>query len=453
MVRVFTVSSANTLNSDPYTSPHDIGTKEFATREIEKEKVKHTLISEERTRVFEDILDNTPSRHVSLKYIFKVFYGLIVLLISITVYTLVPVHNVVLHPQYWYELPIQVTFSFIPTFAAYHVYRCYYGFNISKVKTLGTFILMLVTGTLSTLISFGISNLVWTYVLHFQLPLPLLGYFLYLNMTTAILATIWYRFPKQWRHDPKIRNRTKFYVIGNNFEMFINMEAIVVTKILLSIPSIFQWIAALFLPLLREFNLWIILKISNKSCDGDYRATRLLFTQVVLTAHSLLMAYTIGSIATLESSIVIIGADILFNGYLCFKIMYLKRKDQTLQRRELQMILMQELVVAGIIEFIVPLSYLLCFLMAYFGPNATLIGNVKNSYWQFRATEDINHTIIYLCIFFFIDLLSLLLCAQILWKFCKLSLYRAFAALQKEFGYAFAFCMTNYLNGVSIEQI
>ena len=235
--------------------------------------------------------------------------------------------------------------------------------------------------------------------------------------------------------------------------MFINMEAIVVTKILLSIPSIFQWIAALFLPLLREFNLWIILKISNKSCDGDYRATRLLFTQVVLTAHSLLMAYTIGSIATLESSIVIIGADILFNGYLCFKIIYLKRKDQTLQRRKLQIVLMQELIVAGIIEFIVPLSYLLCFLMAYFGPNATLIGNVQNSYWQFRATEDINHTIIYLCIFFFIDLLSLVLCAQILWRFCKLSLYRGFVELQKEFGYAFAFCMTNYLNGVSIVQI
>ena len=144
--------------------------------------------------MFEDILDNTPSRHVPLKYIFKVFYGIILLLISITVYTLIPVHNVVLHPQYWYELPIQVTFSFIPTFAAYHVYRCYYGFNISKVKTLGTFMHLLVTGTLSTLISFGISNLVWTYLLNFNIPLPLLGYFLYSNMTIALLATIWFRF-------------------------------------------------------------------------------------------------------------------------------------------------------------------------------------------------------------------------------------------------------------------
>ena len=231
------------------------------------------------------------------------------------------------------------------------------------------------------------------------------------------------------------------------------MEAIAVTKILLSIPSIYQWIAALFLPLLRECNLWIILKLSRKSSGGDFRATTLIFTQVALTAHSLLMAYTIGSIATLESSIVIIGADILYNGYLCVKIIHLRQKDQTIERRESQILLMQELVMAGIIEFIVPLSYLLCFLMAYFGPNATLIGNVKNSYWQFRATQDINHTIVYLCIFFLIDLLSLLLCAQILWKLCNISLYKVFAALQKEFGYALAYCLVNYLNGVSIELI
>ena len=232
--------------------------------------------------------------------------------------------------------------------------------------------------------------------------------------------------------------------------MFINMEAIVVTKIFFSLPLSYQWIFALCLPLLREFNLWIMLKLSAKFSAGDYSATRIMFTQVVLIAHSLLLAYTIGSIATLESSIVIIGTDVLSIGYLCFKFIYLKKKEEIPERRELQIILIQEIVMAGMIEFIVPLGYLLCLLMAYFGPNATVIGNIKNSYWHFTAVEDIYHTIIYLCTFFFIDLLSLVLCATILWKRFKISLYKVYTALQKEFSYPIAISMVGYLNGVSM---
>ena len=59
---------------------------------------------------------------------------------------------------------------------------------------------------------------------------------------------------------------------------------------------------------------------------------------------------------------------------------------------EKQMELLQDLMVNEIVEFMVPLSYLTCFSVAYYGPNANLIGNVGSSQWQFVAVDDFQHT-------------------------------------------------------------
>ena len=61
--------------------------------------------------------------------------------------------------------------------------------------------------------------------------------------------------------------------------------------------------------------------------------------------------------------------------------------------------LLQELMVAEIVEFMVPLSYLICFSVAYYGPNANSIGNVRSSQWQFVAVEDFEHTVGIIAIF------------------------------------------------------
>ena len=37
------------------------------------------------------------------------------------------------------------------------------------------------------------------------------------------------------------------------------------------------------------------------------------------------------------------------------------------------------------VEFIVPLTYMIMLLMAYYGPNADIIGNVKLQMWHFQT--------------------------------------------------------------------
>ena len=65
--------------------------------------------------------------------------------------------------------------------------------------------------------------------------------------------------------------------------------------------------------------------------------------------------------------------------------------------------LLQELVISEMVEFMVPVFYLFVFIAAYYGPNAKIIGNIGNSYWQFNAVKDVGKTIEFISMFFFID--------------------------------------------------
>ena len=111
--------------------------------------------------------------------------------------------------------------------------------------------------------------------------------------------------------------------------------------------------------------------------------------------------------------------------------------------------LLQELVISEMVEVVIPLTYLLTFIVAYYGPNAELIGNVRNGYWQYTKTEDVGHTIEYVFMFFLVDVCSLIISATLLWYFCRINFYRAYSEILKEFGIAFTIQMGSALNGVS----
>ena len=109
--------------------------------------------------------------------------------------------------------------------------------------------------------------------------------------------------------------------------------------------------------------------------------------------------------------------------------------------------LLQALAIAELTELLVPLCYLLCLLIAYYGPNSDVIGNIRNSYWQYTAIQDINHAIQYLCTFFIVDFLGLLLCFYLLWRTCGINLYKVCAALIDEFRVSFAISLGMFFNG------
>ena len=90
-------------------------------------------------------------------------------------------------------------------------------------------------------------------------------------------------------------------------------------------------------------------------------------------------------------------------------------------------------------EIVVPLLYILTFLMAYYGPNSELIGNVKLTIWQYQAVKDINKFLENVFFLFAIDLLGGVVNGLLLWTTCQINCFKTLKNMQKEFWHILGF--------------
>ena len=74
------------------------------------------------------------------------------------------------------------------------------------------------------------------------------------------------------------------------------------------------------------------------------------------------------------------------------------------------------------VEFVVPLVYFITFLMAFYGPNGDIIGNIRNSDWQYKEVEDVLSFIENLIMMFLVDFTSFIISGLVLWKFSATNL-------------------------------
>ena len=71
--------------------------------------------------------------------------------------------------------------------------------------------------------------------------------------------------------------------------------------------------------------------------------------------------------------------------------------------------------------------------MAYYGPNAELIGNVKLTIWQYEAVKDINMFLQNISFLFAIDFFCGVVNGLLLWATCKLNCLKTLKNIQKDF--------------------
>ena len=89
-------------------------------------------------------------------------------------------------------------------------------------------------------------------------------------------------------------------------------------------------------------------------------------------------------------------------------------------------------------EFLMPIAYLICLLMAYYGPNAEMLGNIKFGGWNFSAITNIETNLHFLFILFFADFGSTVISAVLLKVFGKMNIFKMYIQMQRELGFLFA---------------
>ena len=72
-------------------------------------------------------------------------------------------------------------------------------------------------------------------------------------------------------------------------------------------------------------------------------------------------------------------------------------------------------------EIVVPLAYAISFVLAYYGPNSEILGNVGNDCWQYEKVTNVGTFFTSLCQMFFLDLMSGIIGGILLWKFCSIN--------------------------------
>ena len=92
-----------------------------------------------------------------------------------------------------------------------------------------------------------------------------------------------------------------------------------------------------------------------------------------------------------------------------------------------------ELTLTERIETLVPLTYMICYAIAYYGPNAEILGSVKLDLWQFKPILDFDKYMTSLFILFSVDFLSLIMNGIILWTTCNINMFKVFRKIQSEF--------------------
>ena len=414
---------------------------------IEQEEIAQALEYEKRLNVFTDILENNRSEEFSGK---TLIYGIVKVLVPalfICPFALIPAHNVFEEPEYWYEYPLMILIIFMPQVVTYIIMNCSFWMNIRYIRNFRHFMAIGFLGVFDVCFLYPTGFIIWTNVLGKQYPIPFNSILNCYIVIMTFYVALWFRFPSKWRQNKEFSRRLKWFIIAITFNQIITLQYSVIAKILIVFKDRHQWIIAIFLPLVREFNGWVNLKLALKSSKGDKQSVFITCTYSVSTKHSLFLAYVIGSRATVITSYTVLAEDFLINIYICLKLIWIRKNNSSGVIKQIE--LLQELLINELVEFLVPLEYVICLIIAYYGPNAGLFGDVGSSYWQYDAIKDIRYTLETIVTLFCIDICSLLSCSVFLWVFCRINVYRVYAVLQREFGTVFLANIVFIMSSVS----
>jgi len=405
------------------------------TTAIDLENKKHLLKSEKRLQIFNDIFENNRFEDDFKQTLLQGLGTSVIPILLICPFTLIPNHNVFEEPEYWFEFPIIILIIYMPQVVAYIVMNCSYWMNISYIQNSRHFLFIGLLGVFDVFILYSVGFIVWTIILEYQYPIPFNSALnCYLTIISFYIA-LWFRFPIEWRKNKEFRSRLKWFIVAITFNQIITLQYSVIARLLIVFKDRYQWIIAIFLPFIREFNGWTNIKLAQRCCRGDKESVFITCTYSVSTRHSIFLAYVIGARATAKTSYLVLAEDFLINVYICIKLIWIRKRKSMDLRKQIELV--QELLINELVEFLVPLEFVICLMIAYYGPNVGIIGDVGNNYWQYIAIEDINHTLTTIFTLFFIDICSLLACSFLLWRFCRINLFRVYVILQREFGVVF----------------
>ena len=390
------------------------------------------------------------------------FCGVVVLMMSIlwsTSITLIPQTNIILFPEYWYEPLGPIILGYLSIQCAITGIDCSLVMDIDEInnKQSKVFLKLFLASALGFALPYISIYLIWTIVYEQRHPMPFIGQICGVIAYIMKVICFWFIFPYELRvNNKQIRKRLINYSILFPLYTFIALGYSNLSMVFFSVPPNFQWCLGIVVPCLKKFNIWLFSKFAFKAAGGGRTLHATIAVMLgVGTMHSLAIVLLLGSKVKPITTYLIIILDSLPNVWSCVKLIKQSKARITdvLNQQSNNSIINQErnhalvcLTLKEFLELSIPAVYCASFLMAYYGPNAEVLGNVKNGYWQFEKVEDVFTKLSAAGLFFCIDALRGSIFALLLWFFSNLNMLETYCYIAHRYG----FIMFLYITGALV---
>ena len=301
--------------------------------------------------------------------------------------------------------------------------------------------------------------LIWVIALEHCHPMPFVGLFCYLTQYLIFWPiSFWFLFPYNMRiQGSSSRNKILWFICLMMLRCLLATSYTKVTILFLVEQEYMQpngllaGILGVCLPLAKKFNLWWHMKISLKVFGTENEFVEFGSIIVVGYLHSFSLALLLGSSKITGSNYtnyIIMFSDSIFNTWTLINILKLHTK-QSGAENSAKLKALKCLALKEFLEMLVPCVYCISFVIAYYGPNAGIIGNVKNDYWQFEKVEDLVKKFENILILLIIEACRGVCFGTILWHFCRLNMFAAYCYVVRHYGIFILFFGSAVINGVN----
>lgn len=383
-------------------------------------------------------IEHDPVRKISWWYAFTIFSGIILSCLITSVITLIPQHNVIEMPKFWFEFMFVLSFGWVASVSALCIMILKYWLKLDLENPLRVYLYTFLVGAISGIVTNSLYYLVWVIILNCSTPMPFNGIGTATIMCPALVVAVWFGFPKELRVDQNFQKRFRYYILTIIIIYGNTWEYVLIGQIFVIISKDYQWILALFMPLVREINGRIMTKVCLKGSGCNDYTVRLPCLHYIGARHAVFISIILGSVATKATTYIKLGGDFLIHLYVCFKTIYRLKISRSSANFEEEKDDVRKSIMKEKIECVIPIAYCLCFLMAYYGSNAEILGNIKLSIWHYNEVANVDKVIKTMTIVFFIDLLSCVVTGTFLWFFCKVNILGVLLEIQKEFWFCMA---------------
>ena len=379
------------------------------------------------------------------------FYGMLIILlvtISSMPLTLIPQHDILLYPKYWPE-SIFAPFAISAFLASNFVFDSFLILGSENLSPLKMFASLFFWNSIPRMILQLTINIVWIYAIEKSPPVPYIGYVTHTIGMLTISFGFWLQHSKIERKTRNFRKRFTWYLFMRLIRIVINTSYNFVAKMFEKVPPRFQVGLALVLPIMRYINSLIQHKMASKARGENETSAKFSISSNVACSHALQLAIVIGSSATNSTSIVICAIDVLLNLASCLKIVFLhKRKKDNADHEFITRL--QALVIKETLELMLPISYCLVLIISFFGPNAEIMGNIKNDYWQYQKIENISIPLKKIGLFLIADIVRVTISTLILKIYCKIDFLLEYSRLMAVYWKPITTTIAAYIIGVSL---